>query len=343
MTSADTTMVRYKSKVKVTVNATAQNSSSIKSITVNEITATNGIVEFDNASTNVFEIVVTDTRGNTTKKPETMPVIEYIPLTLSATVNRTGQTTNKVKIKYSGNYFNGNFGDVNNTLQVQYRVLQGSTVVTNWTNLTPTITGNTYSGETELAGTYMYNQAYTFEVKAIDKLTETPVSKQNIYKSIPPYAWGEDWFDVYVDMFVGNVYNGNNERLDNLPTAIANIWNKIYPVGSIYMSVNDIDPNTIFGGTWEKLENAFLLGSGTHDLGETGGAETHTLTIEEMPSHTHVQKGSYVKAQNGSLTLPEGWNNAPNDCNFTTNATGGGQPHSIMPPYLVVNMWKRTA
>lgn len=77
--------------------------------------------------------------------------------------------------------------------------------------------------------------------------------------------------------------------------AIANI---IYPVGSIYMSVNATSPETLFGGVWEQLKDRFLLGSGdTYSAGTTGGEATHTLTTNEMPSHTHIQN-SHNHSQN---------------------------------------------
>ena len=69
-------------------------------------------------------------------------------------------------------------------------------------------------------------------------------------------------------------------------------FNKIYPVGSIYMSVNSTNPSTLFGGEWEQIEDRFLLACGTnHNNGETGGEATHTLTTNEMPSHNHTQDG----------------------------------------------------
>ena len=63
-----------------------------------------------------------------------------------------------------------------------------------------------------------------------------------------------------------------------------NVW----PVGSIYMSVNSTNPGTLFGGTWTQLQNRFLLGAGSsYTNGATGGEATHTLTTNEMPSHKH--------------------------------------------------------
>ena len=63
-----------------------------------------------------------------------------------------------------------------------------------------------------------------------------------------------------------------------------------FPIGSIYLSVNSTSPASLFGGTWEKIKDKFLLASGdTYSAGATGGEATHTLTIEEMPSHSHVE------------------------------------------------------
>lgn len=62
-----------------------------------------------------------------------------------------------------------------------------------------------------------------------------------------------------------------------------------YPVGSIYMSVNSTNPSQLFGGTWVALnEGRVLIGAGTsYPAGSTGGEATHTLTVNEMPSHSH--------------------------------------------------------
>lgn len=91
-------------------------------------------------------------------------------------------------------------------------------------------------------------------------------------------------------------------------------WTSVYPVGSIYMSVNAINPGTLFGGTWNQIKDKFLLACGdTYSNGETGGSATHTpsgsvgnhaLTTTELPSHTH----SYTKATgvgNHKLTVDE--------------------------------------
>ena len=61
-----------------------------------------------------------------------------------------------------------------------------------------------------------------------------------------------------------------------------------WPVGSIYTSTKPTDPGKLFGGTWEPIQDTFLWCAGPkHAAGTTGGAETHTLTIDEMPAHSH--------------------------------------------------------
>ena len=158
--------------------------------------------------------------------------------------------------------------------------------------------------------------------------------------------------------------DGNNVYPEIVKQCILDV---VYPVGSIYISVNNTNPGTLFGGTWEQINDRFLLACGsTYSNGSSGGSATHThttgnhiLKTEEMPSHTHTEK------------LPSTWNfkfskgstnGYVSDCttgayagtvynsSHTTGSTGGGQPHNHgntgssnnMPPYLAVYVWKRT-
>lgn len=143
----------------------------------------------------------------------------------------------------------------------------------------------------------------------------------------------------------------------HLSSDVTDLIDVIYPVGSIYMSVNSTNPSVLFGGTWEQIKDTFLLATGdTYANGSTGGEATHTLTKDEMPSHTHTQNahshtiGSlarYVITGGGTASVGEGYGNSQNYKTGSTTATnkntGGGQAHNNMPPYLAVNIWKRTA
>ena len=115
----------------------------------------------------------------------------------------------------------------------------------------------------------------------------------------------------------------------------------VYPVGSIYISVNSTSPASLFGGTWEILNDVFLLAAGSYaNAGTFGGEATHTLTVDEMPAHSHsvpnmsgYDTGTEWVGQNGTAALQT----------RSTAISGGGAAHNNMPPYMAVYMWKRVA
>ena len=199
-------------------------------------------------------------------------------------------------------------------------------------------------------------------------------------------------------IYVNNEFQSQVNFTSNPQTQIDNIWDKIYPVGSIYMSVNDTSPASLFGGTWEELKDKFLLGAGDIYLsGATGGEASHTLTSNEIPKHKHNNTINVSASQSGhnheALTGTSTSSNALFSGNTvslgykTVTGFGGMEPgdksttyvrksgydenkqllstetpsitvtssinnvenestqqaHNNMPPYLVVNMWKRTA
>lgn len=111
------------------------------------------------------------------------------------------------------------------------------------------------------------------------------------------------------------------------------------------MSINATSPSTLFGGTWERLKDQFLLAAGdTYPAGSTGGEAEHTLTVDEMPSHTHAERIEWSNTKGwGLITSYSNEANAVVDTGTRTGATGGGKPHNNMPPYLAVYAWKRTA
>lgn len=126
------------------------------------------------------------------------------------------------------------------------------------------------------------------------------------------------------------------------PAKLRSLLDHIYPVNSIYISYSHQDPGDLFGGTWERINNAFLWATtagGT--IGQTGGESTHTLTIDEMPAHTHTTTIPYSVMAKGSDY--NSYSLAGTNHNRPSNSTGGGQPHNNMPPYIQVSIWRRTA
>ena len=141
------------------------------------------------------------------------------------------------------------------------------------------------------------------------------------------------------------------------------IWNlvkasaldSIYPIGAIYTAITSGSPATVFGGQWQSFgqgrvmvghddaaspDTDFVASSTDGSSVLVGGAKTHTLSIAEMPSHTHgftahlTTSGDNDRGGGGVLTSSQ---------TGTTAATGGGGAHNNLQPYVVVYMWKRTA
>lgn len=201
-----------------------------------------------------------------------------------------------------------------------------------------------------------------FDIEVVQNLPVSNISPTTVYL-VPSQSESSDIYKEYIYV------NNNWELLGIQKSDLSNYYTKsetnalvngminvIYPVGSIYMSVNSTSPATLFGGTWEQLSNRFIVGVGSnYSAGTTGGSSTHyhttgdhTLTVNEIPNHDHsvwlrTDSGiattvSYV-AENGQAMISR------------VNSTGGDQPHnhgntsseSNLPPYLAVYMWKRTS
>ena len=154
----------------------------------------------------------------------------------------------------------------------------------------------------------------------------------------------------------GQVMSTNGEgqvsftTLTGVTATIANA----YPVGSIYMNCsNATNPGTLLGfGTWSAFsEGRVLIGIDSSDTDfdtaeETGGSKTHTLTEAQLPSHRHTigsndSTAGFGGAAGNQEFVQDAGSGIGTPCN--TSFTGSGQAHTIVQPYIVVYMWKRTA
>lgn len=153
--------------------------------------------------------------------------------------------------------------------------------------------------------------------------------------------------------------NTTNEAVDNNFNTLSEVFetfkssflNLVYPIGAIYISINSTSPAILFGGTWEAINDRFLLSAGnSYSAGSTGGAATHVLTINEMPNHRHkimadselastASNAVYVLTDHKSVSSI---GTSYRDLNYF-NSAGGSQAHNNMPPYLTVYMWKRVS
>lgn len=132
--------------------------------------------------------------------------------------------------------------------------------------------------------------------------------------------------------------DSNNEKMYPLPS---------FPIGFVCMTVNNINPSNWTIGTWELIaQGRTIVGVDTNDSDfngpkKIGGAKTHTLSIDEMPSHNHdlvLNGGS--GSSNWGASLSKTGNGL--DANAITY-TGGGKAHNNLQPYFTCYIWCRIA
>ena len=203
----------------------------------------------------------------------------------------------------------------------------------------------------------------------------------------PAYCYG-----LATNTDVENAYNNNSVEATRLLSL--GIFSKLmncvekkikllaYPVGSIYMSMNSTNPETLFGGKWEAIaQGRCLIGAGTGTdsrkesktfaAGDTGGEYNHQLTVGELASHTHTasstttshnhsivssRRGNFGawgetggRAIDGNGSNPDYNNNRTNTSSsshshtISVNNAGGNTHHNNIQPYISCHIWKRTA
>ena len=162
---------------------------------------------------------------------------------------------------------------------------------------------------------------------------------------------------------VDSEVNTVSDRVESTRSEIENFMrndliNIIYPIGSIYMSVNNISPASFLGGTWEAIKDRFLLAAGSsYSAGSTGGEASHKLTQNEIPNYhigflPQAVMGMHAEWQNKGITAGHQSRGTRNTVTATSGQTdpqwgydihtyGGDAAHNNMPPYLTVYIWKR--
>ena len=161
---------------------------------------------------------------------------------------------------------------------------------------------------------------------------------------------------------VGNSLVKINSNFSALDGAIGELQNNasIVPIGGIIMyfgSIDNFDENGRGKSTSDvyhyglcngnsygdiispNLKNRFVVGAGgKYDVGETGGEASHTLTVNELPSHKHSIQGYGVDSANRSakVIIDDDRATYPNPTSSETLAAGGGDAHNNMPPYYAL-------
>ena len=137
-------------------------------------------------------------------------------------------------------------------------------------------------------------------------------------------AEGEYWHAL------SNFYTSNS--------LVSDLLNRVYPVGSIYMSAVNVSPASFLGGTWQAIEQGrMLMAAGSSwQAGTTGGAAYHALTVQEMPAHDHsaveTAAGGHTHGAStgsaGAHAHPGSTNNAGNHYHTGTTSGAGNHAHT---------------
>lgn len=328
-------LIRYKSNVKITINATAKNSATIKNRTVvcgDGQKGSGATVTLNNVGSGQFTISAEDSRsiiGYTDPNPMTKSIIEYIPLTINPDFYRPQPTTGEITLKYSGNYFNGSLGSTNNSLTVRWRYREvGATSWQEYKTITPTISGNTYSQTISLGKTFDYRKSYEFEIQATDKLGTVPETSIT-------YKVGEGeailgLFKNYIKMFGSTVFTEDNGVVKLNPDLICR-------VGDLWFSTINENPSVRFGGTW------VLWGQGRVPVG-VDTSQTEFNTVEKTGGSKYLQKHVHgLLNMGGQILVSETGNIGAWRQSGDRNTLEAGEGDSgNLQPYITCYMWKRT-
>lgn len=321
-------------------------------ISGNKITVQGGVINSGNDVNATCQ--VTDSRGIAAGMSVKLTMLAWSNPTAINTVHRHNNFYSETDIKCDSSF--SQIGS--NALTIQYTA----------TSQKGTVISGSLSDNVMITKTLDNEQSWTIAISLADTLggkTTYNIQLQRgqpilfidgLLESISVGMFPTNKNSIEAKTFVGNI-NGNATSASSIPL------DKIYPVGAIYLSVNSTSPAELFGGTWEQLKDRFLLAAGdTYLAGSTGGEAQHTLTIDEIPSHTHRERtgNSFTTPHGRSLLVDSSGDGSDNGFVFDlnkypvgggwgkgksieTDLIGGSKPHNNMPPYLAVYMWKRVS
>ena len=304
---------------------------------------------------------IVDSRGRSASKQTTFNIYPYnIPSFTSVTAYRcnSGGTQDDVSGTYvcvnavfKASELNGNnkvtatatLTQVNGTYSTSANLTSGTRSILGGGNIS---TDSTYKLTITLKDTVGTTHSVAYDIASAAYIIH--VKKGGKAMGIGCAASKDNTLSIGWELLMPDAYDetlpstGTEGQIRFAPNT-ENIFDLIYPVGSIYMSVNAVNPTTLFGGTWVQIEDTFLLAAGSiYAAGSTGGEATHTLTVAEIPSHSHHVRTQGSETAQNALTYTSQKNRLAGSGTLVQN-TGGGQPHNNMPPYLAVHVWQRTA
>lgn len=268
------TCVLNASTIVCTVSASAQNSATLSSVTINgkNVATTTTSYTISNPTTNVFTITASDSRGFPNTATDTLTkVVDYFKPTITANFKRNTPTDGKVKLTYSGKIFNKSFGAKYNELSFYYEYKLKSASSYTRVALSPEISGDTFSGDLTLDETYDYKQNYSFRLCVKDSLN-TIVYAQDVAKGEPVFWWNDN--GVYANGIVKGKMQSTESGCVGTSVALSSYWYKIWDAYITHRQYNDftctLQVNNRYGNQWGTfgfgIRQNGANGSGAYNL-----------------------------------------------------------------------------
>lgn len=316
----------------------------------------------------VLTLKIFDTRGNFGQLSKVINLINYQELKIKqATATRNDGVSTIITLNLTGIYNVVNFGLQDNSLiSVQYRKRKiNQEYQDDWTDITSSASSNIETGEFKIANKelsgFEVGTEYEIELKVADKVSE--------YSTYINLNSGEPILCINKRkkmLGIGKIPNtslikGSLDIAGDIAIDGENFLKKVYPVGSIYLSINSVNPSTYFGGRWQQIaQGRTLVGVDTSDSDfnvaqKTGGSkylQSHTHTMGAAGKHNHTVKFDQVWNTNGGTKSlgtvgggPYGGVGFVNDAGehtHTINSAGTGDSGNLQ-PYFTCYIWIRTA
>lgn len=321
------TVVRYESMVEFAVNATASKNATIVSQSVTCGSKTVSGLEYgiiDDVESGFFTFKATDSRNLTAEKVVQKNLIEYVKPTCyqKLEIALSGETGANIGLTVNGNYFNGSFGAVDNTLKLEVRHTDDDGNMGEWQTIpgTPTFNGNTYKLEATFGG-FNYGNAYIFQCRATDKLNIVQSSQYTI-RLLPVFDWSEEDFNFNVPIQMnGETVLRHNREAKNTVLSASGGHIYIRPGGTDDTSGELMikpDGDVTFGGEVEVNEVATFNG----DVNLNGAVMIDGVDLNEilqpgeevpMPADYITAIGTEAMGSNGTWYWIK-WNSGKAEC-----------------------------
>lgn len=299
------------------------------------------VATYENPYVNVSVFTETDTTIKQVKAKAILPMVTTNEWSRPTPTSDIAKNTN-----LSGSFYNGVIGENENTISIQYRYKETDLPDTSYSEW-ETISNAVIEGNTFVVPKETLEIPISYTKRAIVQIKLNDISKEAIFDGIitkgnPVYYVAEDEFGINGDLKVKGDLLVNNK----------NILDLIYPVGTIYRSVNITSPSSLFGGTWERIKGFYLYceDSDTNAGGTFGSfyTENTVLTAAQsgLPSHSHQIKGYHNVPGGSGRTVASFDNNVDDGGGAWVYNTGGwnasqGHNHSYYPPSYRVYTWRR--